>query len=152
MQKLLLNDLQDLHGASLGADTAGDTLACSATFRKDNDLGRTSLSTLAAGCTQLLVDHIYTGLGILGDRTAFTSLHTQTALNADHGLRTVLALHDMDAGKIGMECLIESLGAGFNASQASHTFHIFLNSQLFHNGGFSFVFLVPVYYTATIKK
>jgi len=99
-----------------------------------HDLHGTSLDTLAAADAVLLIDHVNTGLGILRDRIMLASLHALAALDADHGLGTaILTGNDLDAGIIGMEFLVKSLGAGLNALQANHTFHILLNSEFLHN-------------------
>jgi hypothetical protein len=130
---LLFDDLQDLHGASLHADAAGDALGNRRLFLVYHNLHGAGFHTLAAADAQLLVDHVNTGLGVLGNSAVLTGLHTLAALDANHRLgAAVLGSHDLNAGIVGMELLIECLGAGLNALQASHTFGILLNSQLLH--------------------
>ena len=131
---LLFHDLQHFHGAVLDTDAAGDALGNRIFLLVNHDLHGAGLDTLAAADTVLLVDHVNTGLGVLGDGTVLTGLHALTALNADHGLCTaVLTGNDLDAGVIGMKFLIECFGAGTDTFQTSHTFHIFLHSELLHN-------------------
>ena len=129
---LLFHDLQDLHGADLSADTAGDTLGGGAVGRHDHDLHRANLNTLAAGGAQLLVDHIHAGLGILGDGTSFTNLGTLTALNAGHGLGTAALGNDLDAGQVRIEFLIKRVGTGTDTLQTSHALGALLNHKLLH--------------------
>ena len=52
MNKLLLNDLQDLHGASLDTDTAGDALGSRILRLENHNLHGANLDTLAAAITQ----------------------------------------------------------------------------------------------------
>ena len=152
VKTLLLHDLQDLHGAGLDTDAAGDALGNGIAFLLDHDLGGADFLALAAANAQLLVDHVHAGLGILGDSAVLTDLHALTALDAGHGLGTGTLSHDLDAAQVGMKLLVECLGASLNALKAGHTFGIFLNSQLFHNGGFSFLSILQLYYTASPKK
>jgi hypothetical protein len=149
---LLFDDLQDLHGASLDADAAGDALGGRILRLQHHDLHGAGLDALAAADALLLVDHVDAGLGILGNSLMLTGLHALAALDADHGIGSIALSGDLDAGQIGVELLVECLGASLNALQAGHTFGIFLNSQLFHNGGFSFLSILQLYYTASPKK
>ena len=71
---LLLDDLQDLHGAGLDADATGDALGSGAILIGDDQVEGAGLSALAAAGAELLVDHVHAGLGILGDRTGGTDL------------------------------------------------------------------------------
>ena len=130
---LLFDDLQDLHGASLDTDAAGDALGNRILILLDHDLEGAGFLALAAANAQLLVDHVHTGLGVLGDGTVLTGLHTLAALDADHGLGTGTLGNDLDAGQIGIEFLVECLGAGLDALQAGHTLSIFIDSQLLHS-------------------
>ena len=131
---LLLDDLQDLHGAGLDTDAAGDALGSGGTLAVGDDQTEgAGLGALAAAGAELLADHVNAGLGILGDGTVGAGLGAQTALGADLGLGGTLALHDLDAGLGDIIDLVESLGASTNALQTSHTFNIFLNSELLHN-------------------
>ena len=103
--------------------------------------------TSAAANTQLLIDHVDAGLGVLGDSAVLTSLHALTALDANHGLGlALLACNDLDAGIVGIKFLIKCLGASLNALQASHAFRVFLNSQLLHRI-FSFNIISQIHYT-----
>jgi hypothetical protein len=139
VRNLLFDDLQNLHRASLDADAAGNTLGSRILRLQNHNLHGADFDTLAAADTLLLVDHVDAGLGVLGNGLVLTSLHALTTLDAGHGLGSVALCNDLDAGQIGIKFLVESLRASLNALQASHTLGIFLNSQLFHNGGFSFL-------------
>jgi hypothetical protein len=68
-----------------------------------------------------------------------TGTHALTALDASHRLGTGTLGHDLDAGQIRVELLIECFGTGTDALQASHALHIFLYSELLHIRGFSFM-------------
>ena len=129
---LLFNDLKDFHGAGLDADTTGDTLRSGALGLQDHNVHGTSLNTGAAADTQLLVDHVHTGLGVLGNGTMLAGAHALTALNTDIGLGGIALSNNADAAQILIEVLVEGLRAGLNTLQASHTFGIFLNNQLLH--------------------
>ena len=132
VENLLFDDLQNIHGASLDADAAGDALGSRALGLQNHELHGANFHALAAGDALLLVDHVDAGLGVLGDSFMLTNLHALAALNAGHGLGTVALGNDLDAGIIGVEFLVEGFGAGLNALQASHTFGIFLNNELLH--------------------
>ena len=129
---LLFNDLQDLHGASLNADTAGDALGSGIAFLQDHDLHGANLNTLAAADALLLVDHVNAGLGILGDCLMLADLHALTALDADIGLCSIALGDDLDAGQIRIKLLVESFGTSLNALQTSHTLGTLFNSELLH--------------------
>ena len=129
---LLLHNFQQIHGAGLHADAAGDALCGGAVRLHDHDLHGAGFHTLAAGNAQLLVDHVNTGLGILSDGAILTSLHALTALDAGHGLGTGTLGNHLDAGQILMELLVESGRAGTDALQAGHAFDILFNSKLLH--------------------
>ena len=131
--KLLFDDLQDLHGASLCADAAGNALGCRTLSLHDHNLHGAGLDTLATTNAQLLVDHVDAGLGILSDRTVLTGSHALAALNAGIGLCTGTLCNDLDAGQIRIEFLVESGGASLNTLQASHTFSILIDNELLHN-------------------
>ena len=132
---LLLHDLQDLHGAGLDADAAGDALGGGILRLQDHNLHGTCFHALAAGNAVLLIDHVNTGLGILGNGIVFTDLHAFAALDTDIRFRTaILTGNDLNAGIIGMEFLVKCLGAGIHTGKTCHAFHIFLNSELLHNG------------------
>jgi hypothetical protein len=136
--KLLLDDFQDLHRAGLDTNAAGDALGGGIFRLQDHDLHGAGLDTLAAGNTLLLVDHVNTGLGILGDSLMLTGLHALTALDANHGLGSSTLGNDLDAGQIGVKFLVERLRASLDTLQASHTFSILINSELLHIRELSF--------------
>ena len=138
---LLFDDLQDLHGASLDTDTAGDALGSGALGLHDHNLHGAGLDTLATADTLLLVDHVNTGLGVLGDGFMLTGTHALTALDTDIGLGNASLLHDLDAAQGDVIFLIECLRAGLCALQASHTLGILLNNEFLHNGIRSFCFI-----------
>ena len=129
---LLFHDLQDLHGAGLDADAAGDALGSGILGLQDHDLHGAGLHTLAAGNALFLVDHVNAGLGVLGDGLVLTGAHALAALDADVGLGSIALGNDADAAEILIKLLIECFGAGLNALQAGHTFGIFLNNELLH--------------------
>ena len=134
LQKLLFDDLQNIHGAGLDTDAAGDALGNGVAFLMYHDLHGADLDALAALDAQLLVDHVNAGLGILGDGAVLAGLHALAALDADHGLGfAVLAGDHLDAGVKRIGFLIECSGASLSALQASHAFGIFLNGELLHN-------------------
>ncbi len=130
--RLLLDDLQDLHGAGLDADAAGDALGSRSVLVLDDQAEGAGLGALAAAGAELLADHVNAGLGVLGDGTVGASLGAQTALGADLGLGSALALHDLDAGLGDIILLVESLGASLDALQAGHALGALLDGQLLH--------------------
>ena len=151
---LLFHDFQDVHGTSLGADTAGDTLGSSAAFLHDHNLHGAGFHTLATRNAQLLVDHVNAGLGVLGDGLVLTDLHALAALDADHGLGSAVLLNDVDAAQGNVIDLIESLGTGLGTLQASHAFCAFYNSELLHKRTLLYkLFIYSYHYTyVSIKK
>ena len=151
-QKLLFDDLQNFHGASLDADAAGDALAGGSILRCDHDLHGADLHALTAGGAQLLVDHVDTGLGILGNGTGLTDLHALTALDADIGLCAGTLGNDTDAGQVLIELLIKCSRASTDALQASHALYIFLNCELLHKRTLLFNFYLHFQYTRYIDK
>ena len=140
---LLFHDLQDLHGASLDTDAAGDALGGRSVFGHDHDLHGAGFYALAAGGAQLLVDHVHTGLRILRNRTGFTGLHALTALNAGHGFCTATLCYDLNAGEVFIKLLVERHRTSADALQACHTLNIFLSRKSFHDerSPFQFYFL-----------
>ena len=130
---LLLDDLQDLHGASLNTDATCNALAGRTIFGSHHNLHGANLNALAAGSAELLVDHVYTGLSILGNCASLTDLSALTALDADHGLSLALLIYNLDAGQILMELLIESGGTCVNTLQACHTLATLFNTKLLHS-------------------
>ena len=131
--KLLFDDLQDLHGASLCADAAGNALGSRTLSLHDHNLHGAGLDTLATTNTQLLVDHVDAGLGILSDSAVLTGSHALAALDAGIGLCASTLCNDLDAGQIGIKFLVESGGASLNTLQASHTFSVLIDNELLHN-------------------
>ena len=130
---LLLHNLQNFHGAGLGADAAGNALGGRILGLEHHDLHGTSFDTLAAADTLLLVDHVHTGLGILGDGIMLTGAHALAALDTDVGLGTGALGNDLNTAQGNIKLLIKSLRAGLNTLQACHTFCIFLDSELLHS-------------------
>ena len=151
MQELLLDDLQDLHGASLDADAAGDALGNGAAILLNHDLGGACFLALTAANAQLLIDHVHTGLGVLGNCAMLADLHALAALDADIGLCTGTLSDDLDAGKIRIKLLVESLGASFHALQASHTLSGFIDSELLHTDN-SPLLVFDIYYTHKLAE
>lgn len=139
--RLLFDDLQNVHGASLDADTAGDALGSRILGLEDHNLCGADLNTLAAGNTLLLIDHVHIGLGILGDGFVLTDLGALAALDTDHRLGTGTLGNDLDAGQIGMELFIECSGASLDTFQASHTLCTFFNNKLLHMNEIPFISL-----------
>ena len=129
---LLLNNLEDLHGAGLYADTAGNALGGGLADRSDHNLHGADLCTLTAGGTQLLVNHVNTGLGILGDSTELADLGALAALDAGHRLGTVALGNDLNAGKIRIKLLVEGHGTCPDALKTCHAFTVLFNGKLLH--------------------
>jgi len=92
---------------------------------------RTNIFTLAAANAELLVDGVNT-LCILGDGTGFTNSGALAALHANHGLCLTLEIYDLNAGLVGIELFVESIGTGTNTFQTCHALGAFFNSQFFH--------------------
>ena len=143
--KLLFHDLQNFHGASLDTDAAGNALGSNVLH--DHDLHGADFDTLAAADTLLLIDHVHAGLGVLSDSLMLTDLHALAALNADVGLGTGALGHDLNAAQGNIIFLIESLGTGLDALQASHALGALLNSELLHKRTllYYFLFTNPLY-------
>ena len=150
--QLLLDDLQDLHGAGLDTDAAGDALGSRTLLGHDHDLHGADLDTLAAGNALLLVDHVNAGLGVLGDGLVFTDLHALTALDAHIGLGSTALIHDPDAAEGDIIYLIKSLGTGLDTLQASHAFCALFNSELLHTRTLLYFYLQIHYTYVSIKK
>ena len=149
---LLFDDLQNLHGASLDTDTAGNALGSGAVFGHDHDLHGADLDTLAAGNALLLVDHVNAGLGVLGDGLVFTDLHALATLDADVGLGNAGLVHNLDAAEGHIIYLIKSLGTSLDALQAGHALLALFNRQLLHTRTL-LCFYLQIYYTyVSIKK
>ena len=113
--KLLFHDLQHFHGTCLDTNTTGNTFGGGTLCRSNHNLHGASLNALAAGGTQLLIDHIYTGLGVLGNGTYLTDLGALAALNAGHRLGATALGNDLNAGKIRIKGLIKGNRAGTDA-------------------------------------
>ena len=137
-RKLLFDDLQQFHGANLGADAAGNALGSGILGLHDHNLHGAGLHALAAADAELLVDHVNAGLGILGDGAVLTGAHALAALDAGHRLGAGTLGNHLDAGQILMEFLIESSGTGTDTFQTCHALNIFLNSQLLHSKSYPF--------------
>jgi hypothetical protein len=135
---LLLHDFQNIHGADLGTNATGNALGCGAVGLHDHNLHGACFHALAAADTQLLVDHVNAGLGILGNGAVLTDLHALAALNADNRLCALTLGNNLDAGQVLMKLLIESVGTGTDTLQACHALDILLNSQLLHNKSYPF--------------
>ena len=132
-KNLLFDDFQNLHGAGLDTDTAGDALGSGILGLHDHNLHGAGLDTLTATDALLLVDHVHTGLGVLGDGFMLAGAHALAALDAHIGLGTGALSHDLDAAQIGIKFLIKCHGAGADALQTCHTFSILLNNELLHS-------------------
>ena len=141
LEKLLFDDLQNVHGAGLDTDAAGDALGSGILSLEDHDLGGADLNTLTAGNTLLLIDHVHTGLGILSNCLMLTNLSALATLDTDHGLGTGTLRNNLDAGKIRMELFIECLGASLDTLQASHTLSTLFNNKLLHMNEIPFISL-----------
>ena len=150
-KKLLLHDFQQFHGASLDTDAAGDALGGRIFRLHDHNLHGASLYALTAAYTQLLIDHINTGLGILGDGTVLAGTHALATLDAGNRLSTGTLSNHLDAGQILMEFLIECSGASTNTFQACHAFNILFNSQLLHSKSYPFSFYSSLLYRTQQK-
>ena len=151
--KLLLDDLQNFHGASLNANAAGDALGSGILGLENHNLHGAGLDTLAAADAVLLIDHVHTGLGILGDGAGFANLFALTALDTGHGFRTGTLGNDLNARQVFIEFFEERSGTGTNALQAGHTFHILFDGKLFHKdiNPLSPIFAIK-HYTALMQK
>ena len=130
---LLLDNLQDLHGACLDTNATSDALGGGTVFGSHHDLHGANFYALAAGGAELLVDHVDTGLGVLGNCTSLTDLSALAALNADHRLSLALLIHNLDAGQVLMELLIESGGTCVNTLQTCHALSALFNCKLLHS-------------------
>ena len=129
--RLFLHNLQHVHGANLDANAAGDALGHGILFLVHHDLGGANLDALAAANAVLLVDHVHTGFGILGDGIVLANLHALAALNAHIGLCASALGHNLDAAVCLVKLLIERLGAGTDTFQASHALGILFTESFF---------------------
>ena len=74
MYFLLFDDFQNLHGAGLYADTAGDALGGNRrVLCLDHNMEGAGFHTLAAANAELLIDHI-DALCVLSDGTGLTGM------------------------------------------------------------------------------
>ena len=150
--RLLFNDLKDLHGTSLYADSAGDALG-SGIFRLQNhDMHGAGFHTLTAANALLLVDHVNTSLGVLGNRLMLAGAHALATLNTGLGLCSGSLGNNADAGQSLIELFVERFRAGTDTLQTSHTFCIFFYSELFHTRKLSFTDFVPIIIPSAIVK
>ena len=122
--ELLFHNLQNFHGAGLDANAAGNALRDRVFGLMHHHLGGAYLDALAAADTELFINHIYAGLGILRDRAMFAGFHALSALDAHIGSCVGSLGNNLDAAVILVKFLIESLGAGSDAFQASHALGI----------------------------
>ena len=130
--QLLLDDLQDLHGASLDTDAAGQALGGRTLLGQNHNLHGAGLNALTAADALLLVDHVNTGLGVLSDGFMLAGTHALAALDTDVGLGSASLLNNLDAAEGHVVHLIKSLGTSLDTLQASHAFCALLNSELLH--------------------
>ncbi len=152
--KSALGDLQNLHGAYLNADAAGNALGSrSHAGLADHDPEGAGSLALATADAELLVDHVNTGLGILGDGTLLAGSYALAALDAGHGTYLACTLYDLNAGLVLMEFLVESLGTGTDALQTSHALGTLFNCKLFHNNTpLCIIFILPTHYIKNSEK
>ena len=141
---LLFDDFQDLHGAGLDTDAAGDALGSGTLFLHDHNLHGADLDTLAAADTLLLVDHVNTGLGVLGDGLVLTDLHALAALDTYIGLCAGTLGNNLNAGIDGIGLFVECLGTSLHTLQTSHTFATFFNSELLHKRTLLYILFIDI--------
>jgi hypothetical protein len=131
---LLFLNGENSHGASLGADAAGNTLAglCVPSGGHDHYLHGAGLYALAAANALALVDHV-DALGILGNSAFRTGAGAFAAHDTVLHLRLTIRLgNDADAAQIRVKLLIKRLGAGPDAAQARLAGIGFTDYQFFH--------------------
>ena len=121
IQILLFDDFQNTHGAGLGADAAGDALGSGTLSRLNHNLHGANLYALTAGGTQLLIDHVHTGLGVLCNCTGLANLSAFAALDAGHRLGTAALCHHLNGTQVRIKGLIECSRASADTFQTSHT-------------------------------
>jgi hypothetical protein len=78
--------------------------------------------------------------------------HALATLDADLRLGTGALGDDLDTAQILVELLVESLGAGADTSQTSHTLNVLLDRQFFHMVMTSLLFICFLYYTIEHQK
>ena len=137
---LFLDDFQHFHGTGLGTDAAGDALGGRALALENDDLHGAGFHALAAADTVLLVDHVNTGLGILGDGIMLAGSHALAALNARIGLCAGSLRDNPDAAQILMKFLIKCLGTCPDTFQTGHALRVFFNREFFHDKTNSFMY------------
>ena len=129
---LLLDNFEDFHGAGLDTNTTGDALGSNGRILGlDQNMERANILALATANTELLVDHV-NALGVLGNGAMLTDSGAFAALHANHWLGLALKIHNLDAGLILMEFLVERIGTCTHTFQTGHAFCALLNRQLFH--------------------
>ena len=149
---LFFHNLQDFHGTGFDADSAGDAFGGGVLGLEHHDLHGAGFHALAAADALLLVDHVHTGLGILGDGLMFAGTHTLSALDAGLGLGSGTLCNDADAGQGLIKLLVEGFRAGADTLQARHTLRTFFYSELFHGGKLSFTDFVLSIIQSTATK
>ena len=107
-----------------------------------HDLHGADLDTLAAANALLLVDHVHTGLGILGNGLMLTGTHALAALDAHYRLCAGTLGNHVNAAQIFIEFLIECGGASPDTFQTSHTFNALFRHKLLHIKGSPFHFII----------
>ena len=142
--ELLFHDLQDLHGAGLDTNAAGNALGSGILGLHDHNMHGAGLDTLTAAHALLLIDHVHTGLRILGDGLMLTGAHALAALDAHIRLRGIALGNDADAAEVLIKFFVEGFGAGLHALQTSHTLSALFNSEFLHGGKLSFIFFVAI--------
>lgn len=132
-RKLLFDDFQQLHGASLGTDAAGDALGgIFYIVSLDHNMERASVLAGTATGAELLIDGV-NSLGVLGDGAVGAGSCALAALDTYHRLSLALEFNDLEGSLVLVEFLVEGLGASLNTLQASHALNIFFCGELFHN-------------------
>ena len=129
-EKLLLDDLQQIHRAGLGADAAGDALGGG--VAEGHHLHGTDFDALAAGGAELFVNHVNAGFGVLGDGVVGTGAGALAALYAGLDLRLAVVVHDADAALVLVKHLVEGFGTRSHTGQTRHTGYALLDGYLFH--------------------
>ena len=142
---LFFHDFQNFHGASLYADTAGNALRRRTLSRGNHDLHGAGFHTLTAGGAKLLIDHVHTGLGILGDSASLTDLHALTTLDAGHRLCTGTLGNYLNAAKVLIKLLKKCIGASADTFQAGHTFNVLFHRKLLHKKGNPLFYFISIH-------
>ena len=108
---LFFHNLQDLHGAALDTNATGNALACCGAGNSggNHNVEGADFCALPAAGAELLVDHVHSRLGILGNGAELTCLGALATLDTGQRLRGSVLLHNLDTGLILMEFLVEGL-------------------------------------------